>query len=57
MKSVTVEMLAEFVKESTVELEVFVPDRDYYARRSDFTRETIYYIDANKLLNLLTKEE
>lgn len=45
--------LIDCIKEATVELEVLVPSRDYYARSGDSQRSTIRYVDPEALIAAL----
>lgn len=45
---ITRELLLEAIEAATMEVEVCVPSRDYYARAGDFTTETISFVDPQK---------
>lgn len=45
--------LFEAIEKATVQLEVAVPSRDFYARRGDYTTEHVTYLDAEKFRQAL----
>lgn len=53
--TLTVEAIVEAIESARERLEVCVPDRDYYARNDDWSREIIEFINPNALIAALGK--